>query len=372
MKTKITIFFLTCILAACSDKDADDNAAASASADNSATTSAAAEAKLETPAEQAKPTESAAEAPTKLPADDAPNLAATLDWNTIPDLKDIGNFPFFTAPQGLKINNEKDGLSEFFDFEKLENYSGAGVYTSEGKLGILAFDGADDKDFNQRFFDKTVYDFIDKMGAKQIFKGEYPANETKNEKILKKLEENMWGGKHGSNGLVRNGSDSPIAVYAFKNNGKNYMVNIQSNSAQGTIFIMELKAFEQTMKKYTAEGMIKDLDTTGKAILNINFDSDRATLKPDGQTVVDEILALLNENPALKISIEGHTDNTGAAEHNKILSADRANTVMYAMAAKGVDIKRLKAVGFGADKPLVTNDSDDNKAKNRRVELVKF
>ncbi|MBC7755305.1 MAG: OmpA family protein [Bdellovibrio sp.] len=353
---------LTLILAACSKEDADDKVA-STSTDNAATTSA--------PAEAAKPAAESAK-PVEAPADAVPNLSAELDWNTIPDLKDIGNFPFFTAPHGLKINNEKDGLSEFFDYEKLENYTGVGIYTTEGKLGILAFDCADGKDFNQRLFDKSIDDFIDKMGAKQIFKGEYPANETKNAAILNKLEENMWGGKHGSNGLVRDGSDSPIAVYAFKNNGKNYMVDIQSNSAQGSIFIMELKAFEQTIKKYTAEAIKKELDTSGKAILNINFDTDKATLKPDGQKVVDEILTLLNENPTFKISIEGHTDNTGAADHNKKLSADRANAVMYALAGKGIDIERLKAVGFGADKPLAANDSDDNKAKNRRVELVKF
>ena len=66
-----------------------------------------------------------------------------------------------------------------------------------------------------------------------------------------RLEKNMWSGEHGSNGLLRE-SDSPFSVYAFKNNGEKYILTIQSNSAQGTVFIMELKNLEQTIKKYTA------------------------------------------------------------------------------------------------------------------------
>ena len=249
----------------------------------------------------------------------------------------------------------------------MENYTGSGIVTTEGKLGILSLDGADDKDFNQKLFDRSGYDFIEKMGAKLLYKGDFP----KDEKLQEQLEKNMWSGQHMTTGLMRE-SEAPFAVYAFKNNGKNYLLNIQSNSAQGNIFIMELKDFEQTIKAYSAAGMKKDIETSGKAILNINFDTDKATLKPDGQKIVDEILVLLNQNPSLKISIEGHTDNAGAAEHNKKLSPDRANTVMYALAGKGIDIAKLKSAGFGADKPLTANDSDDNKAKNRRVELVKF
>jgi len=106
--------------------------------------------------------------------------------------------------------------------------------------------------------------------------------------------------------------------------------------------------------------------------VNINFDNDKATLMADGQDVVNQITALLKGNPALKLSIEGHTDNTGSAERNKALSTERSNAVMVALVSAGIGKDNLKAAGFGADKPLVANDSDDNKAKNRRVELVKF
>jgi len=300
---------------------------------------------------------------------EAPQTASpsgTLDWDNLPDLKDIGNFPFITAPKGLKINNEKDGVSEFFEFEKMENYTGKEVITTEGKLAILSFDGADGKDFNQRIFDKSVYDYLGKIGAMQLYKGEYPSDEA----MIKKLNENMWNGKYRTAGLMKE-SESPFGVYAFKNNGRKYILNVQSNSAQGSIFLMELQDLEQTIEKYSAAQMKTDIEANGKAILNINFDTDKATLQPEGQETVDEIFVLLNDNKNLKISIEGHTDDTGTPQRNKQLSADRANTVLRYLTGKGIDVKRLKAAGFGSEKQLVPNNSEANKAKNRRVELVK-
>ena len=289
--------------------------------------------------------------------------AKEINWDEIPELKDIGDFPFVTAPKELIMYNEKDGLTEVFNYETMENFTGSNIVTTEGKLGILYFS----EEFNQKLFDKSFYDYFDKIGAKQLYKGDFPEDEKQREQLAK----NMWNGKISTYGLQRQ-SNTPFAVYAFKNNNKKYILNIQSNSAQGNVFIMELKDFEQTIKKYSAEQMKTDIDKTGKAILNINFDTDKATLKPDGQKIVDEIYALLSTNSTLKLSIEGHTDNTGSAQRNKQLSTERANTVMYALAGKGIDIKRLKATGFGSEKPIKPNDTEENKAQNRRVELVKF
>jgi OmpA-OmpF porin, OOP family len=286
-----------------------------------------------------------------------------LNWDEMPDLKEIGNFPFVTAPQGLIIYNEKNGLTDIFDYETMENFTGSKIITTEGKLGIIYFS----ENFNQKLFDKSFYDYFDKIGAKQLYKGNFPEDE----KLREQLAKNMWNGKVSSYGLQRQ-SNTPFAVYAFKNNSQKYILNIQSNSAQGNVFIMELKDFEQTIKKYSAAEMKNEIDKTGKAILNINFDTDKATIKADGQPIIVEILALLNANSNFKLSIEGHTDNSGTPEHNKQLSIDRANTVMNSLVSSGIDKNRLKATGFGSEKSISANDTEENKAKNRRVELVKF
>ncbi len=78
------------------------------------------------------------------------------------------------------------------------------------------------------------------------------------------------------------------------------------------------------------------------------------------------------DNPGLKVSIEGHTDNSGNATANQTLSENRAKAVMNAVIAKGIDKSRLTSKGMGATKPLEDNGTEDGKAKNRRVEIVKM
>jgi len=162
-----------------------------------------------------------------------------IDWKTVPEVKEIGEFPFFKAPKGIKIVDEKVGLTDVFENEKLENYTGKDVYTATGKLGVIAFADEHSQSFNQRFFNQEISEYLSKIGVKQIYKGDYPANDTANEALRKKLKENLWNGRGHTFGLS---DDEPFAVYVFKNNGKNYIVNVQTNSAQGYIFIMELKA----------------------------------------------------------------------------------------------------------------------------------
>ena len=81
---------------------------------------------------------------------------------------------------------------------------------------------------------------------------------------------------------------------------------------------------------------------------------------------------MLNTNPTLKISIEGHTDNVGNLQSNQTLSENRAKAVMNALVLKGVDKSRLSAKGWGQEKPISDNNTDEGKAKNRRVEIVKL
>ena len=86
---------------------------------------------------------------------------------------------------------------------------------------------------------------------------------------------------------------------------------------------------------------------------------------------IDEIGKLLSGDPALKLSIEGHTDDTGTPAHNQELSTARARSVLGALVGLGIDPSRLSSRGYGQDKPLADNAGEDGRAENRRVELVK-
>jgi outer membrane protein OmpA-like peptidoglycan-associated protein len=135
------------------------------------------------------------------------------------------------------------------------------------------------------------------------------------------------------------------------------------------LVIVEKKAMSQEV---TAGDMIAALNKQVFIALYINFDTDKATIKPESKTIVDQIVKLLEDNPGLKISIEGHTDSTGTAARNKTLSQQRAESVVSALVKAGIDAKRLSAKGWGQDNPLADNKTEEGRAKNRRVEIVKM
>lgn len=132
---------------------------------------------------------------------------------------------------------------------------------------------------------------------------------------------------------------------------------------------IEPEAMEQSV---TAAELGKEIQSKGFATLHIGFDTNKAELKADGVAAVKEIAALLKQDRTLKLSIDGHTDNVGQAAANKALSLARAAAVVKAVVAEGVDASRLKAQGFGQVVPVADNRTEEGRAKNRRVELVKI
>ena len=107
------------------------------------------------------------------------------------------------------------------------------------------------------------------------------------------------------------------------------------------------------------------------AVYGINFDFDSATLRPESTVVLEQVAGLLRDDPALRITIEGHTDDVGGAAYNDALSGKRANSVKDWLVAAGIDGARLEAVGKGAGSPVATNGNDVGRAQNRRVELAR-
>lgn len=101
----------------------------------------------------------------------------------------------------------------------------------------------------------------------------------------------------------------------------------------------------------------------------LEFLPGRYRLSPAGEKAVQDLAVIIKDCQAAKLIIEGHTDDVGNPIANQRLSGFRANSVMELFVKHGVSKKRLRAVGYGADKPLVPNDSDENKATNRRIEL---
>ncbi len=104
----------------------------------------------------------------------------------------------------------------------------------------------------------------------------------------------------------------------------------------------------------------------------ITFDVGKATIKPESMGEINRIVQLMNENPTLKFSVEGHTDSTGNANSNQTLSEQRSQAIVAKLVELGIAQDRLTAVGKGQNSPIADNNTDEGRAKNRRVEFVKM
>lgn len=110
----------------------------------------------------------------------------------------------------------------------------------------------------------------------------------------------------------------------------------------------------------------KEINLYAKTIL---FDVNKSVVKTQAEFILDNIAKIMNENDDFNFIIEGHTDNTGVAEHNLQLSQERADAIKAYLIRKGVKSKRLEAKGYGQTRPIESNDTERGREINRRVEI---
>jgi outer membrane protein OmpA-like peptidoglycan-associated protein len=170
--------------------------------------------------------------------------------------------------------------------------------------------------------------------------------------------------------IVENRHDAGLTARRVQG-GKEQWVELDTNGGANYQIIYVDKG-ELSQQVTTADAMASALDAAGHVALQINFDTAKSTIRPESQAIVAQIAALLKSHPDLKLRVEGHTDNTGDAKSNQALSVARAKSVVAALVLSGAAPARLTAAGFGQDKPVADNTSEDGRARNRRVELVKL
>ena len=104
-------------------------------------------------------------------------------------------------------------------------------------------------------------------------------------------------------------------------------------------------------------------------LTGVNFDTNKADIKPGSYQVLDDAVDVLKKNPQVKLEVRGHTDNRGSAKYNQQLSEKRAKSVVDYFVSKGIEQTRMKSAGYGLTKPAASNDTPEGRAQNRRVEL---
>jgi OmpA-OmpF porin, OOP family len=146
-----------------------------------------------------------------------------------------------------------------------------------------------------------------------------------------------------------------------------------TDSISVVLHVIEPKPMDSSMVFVDAAKMASDIASTGHvALYGIYFDTDSAVVKPQSDPALKEIAALLKREPGLKVFIVGHTDTHGGYDYNMGLSARRSHAVADAVASRfGIATDRMRAAGIGFLAPVATNATDEGRAKNRRVELVR-
>ena len=149
-------------------------------------------------------------------------------------------------------------------------------------------------------------------------------------------------------------------------------VQTSVSAARTTLSIIDEKPLVTTLE-FTPAQMMAALDADGKvALYGILFDFDKATLQQSSSEQLQDVLTLLLSNPALRLEIQGHTDSDGSAAYNLQLSQQRSESVLNYLLLFGIEPSRLQARGYGETMPVAPNNTDENKARNRRVELVRI
>jgi outer membrane protein OmpA-like peptidoglycan-associated protein/tetratricopeptide (TPR) repeat protein len=175
--------------------------------------------------------------------------------------------------------------------------------------------------------------------------------------------------------------DKNQSIYSFNSNsfsgkyltslpaGKNYGIAVKK---EGYLFhsenfnVADSSAFQEIIKDIA----LKKIEVGSTIVLkNIFYDFDKATLRPESTNELERLLRLLNEMPNLKIEIASHTDSKGANDYNFKLSNNRAKSVVDYLISKGISSERLVYKGYGEEKPISTNDTDEGRQLNRRTEF---
>ncbi len=137
----------------------------------------------------------------------------------------------------------------------------------------------------------------------------------------------------------------------------------------GAVISVPEGSLNYQLAQFLANGNSSELPKTF-VFDNLNFTTGTTQLTPESVPTVNDLIVILKAYPAAEVQLVGHTDNTGDPAANMKLSQDRANAVRDMLANGGIDASRLSTAGYGQDKPIASNDTDEGRAKNRRTELV--
>ena len=262
----------------------------------------------------------------------------------------------YTKPEnlGYPINTYEDQVALFI--------------TSDGKKGYYS---SDIKSSVKLFQFDIPKELSDKIIRVNVVKGIVLDAQTKKnisaEIELVDLKTNQAG---ATVALQKIKSDSLSGEYtAVLPNGSQYGLFVSKNN-----YFFKSLTFDFSEKTdaggKTINVLLEPIRKDVKEVLNnIFFDSGKFDLRSESFAELDKLQKLLKQNPTLKVEISGHTDNVGKDSENQILSEKRALAVVNYLLNNGTNVLNIKSIGYGSSKPMLPNDSEENRQINRRIEM---
>jgi outer membrane protein OmpA-like peptidoglycan-associated protein len=157
-------------------------------------------------------------------------------------------------------------------------------------------------------------------------------------------------------------SDATLTAH-YARNGRDLWTYLHMGGDEYSIQVADVGADSDIERQFAKDCHV--------ALYGVIFDFNKAVLKPESDSVLQRVLAFANKDTALKLEVQGHTDNVGGEAYNQQLSEARSKSVVAWLAEHGVATSRLSFKGFGKTRPVASNDKDEGRAKNRRVEIAR-
>jgi outer membrane protein OmpA-like peptidoglycan-associated protein len=245
-----------------------------------------------------------------------------------------------------------------------------------GMPNYLVYDAEDSEFDSYNFFNGKNCSTIEGKKLRRIYALKEDAQKSSVIQIIRNYSNAV---KSMGGSIIYEGAPQNAECADF--NGLNMMVGkivkegnemwIEVATLGGDDYNLTVVVKELMKQDITANNMFEAINRDGHIALYINFDTGKSIIRDESKPIIEQIVKMLKANPDLKLGIEGHTDNVGSPESNKTLSMERAKSVVAALVNNGVVAERLSASGYGQEKPIGDNKTEEGRAANRRVELVK-
>ena len=257
----------------------------------------------------------------------------------------------FSKPEnlGYPINTYEDQVALFVTSDGKKGY-----YSSDVKRTTKLYEFDIPKELTDKFNGASfVKGIVQDAQTKQNLEVEIELIDLKTNQVLERIKSDAQTGAYTA--VLPNGSQYGLFVnkkdYFNKSLAFDFSAKVDAN---GKIINVLLEPIRKDAKE---------------VLSNIFFDSGKAELRSESFTELDKLQKLLSENPTLQVEISGHTDNVGKDTDNLALSQKRAAAVVAYLVEKGANAAHIKSIGYGETKPILSNDTEENRQLNRRIEM---